>query len=192
MSTKKTVNKYLFYEFGYDLEQSSSMVTENWPFELKEIGVIELDEDRIIVFEFIADNKKYFALCGKQLAFYPNADMEVEDLKLQYKGSEWIANHCPINLATSSLGNDQVPAMSERRNTIEKLASEACESPRVVEGLYLRTTKSYLALIQDVSTGTGLIIGTGLEPFEVNLVQASPWRRLSVGIGKMLKLGILE
>jgi hypothetical protein len=114
------------------------------------------------------------------------------DLQLQHDGAAWIACQDPIDLATSRLGDDSVPPATERQAMIEGLAANICVSPRILEGLYLCTRGTYLALVEDPHTGASVIVGSDFEPHTVGLLQASPWRRLALGVGKMLSEGTLE
>jgi len=192
MPDRKAINEYLFYEFGYDLQQPPSVVNDNWPFELKRVGTIYSAKGEIEVFEFVAGGEVYFALSGNTLTFYPAAGMSLRDLQLQYDGSAWIARQHPTNLATSQLGDESVPSVTERQAAIEALAARVCRSFRILEGLYLCATGVYLALIEDTHTGTVTIVGSGLEPTTVAFPQASSWRRLAYGIGRMLQKGVLR
>jgi hypothetical protein len=192
MSDRKMINEYLFYEFGYDLQRDPSSVADDWPFELQIIGTIHSTGGEIEVFEFIANDEVYFALSGSTLAFYPAAGMTLKDLQLQHDGAAWVAYQDPIDLATSRIGDDLVPSAVERRTTIEELAANACGSPHVLEGLYLRRIGSYLALVEDMHTGNVVIVGSGLEPHAVAFPQASSWRRLALGVGEMLRAGVLK
>jgi hypothetical protein len=191
MPDKRMINEYLFYEFGYDLEQDSLAIAEAWPFELQMIGIISSVKGEIEVFEFVADGEVYFASSGNTLTFYPAAGMTLEDLQLQEDGATWIARQDPIDLATSRIGDDLVPSAAERRASAEQLASSVCHSPRILEGLYLRITGIYLVLMEDARTGTVMVVGSGLEPHTVGFPHASPWRRLAVGVGMMLQGGVL-
>ena len=35
---RKSVNEYLFYELGMELEEDASKASKTWPFELREVG----------------------------------------------------------------------------------------------------------------------------------------------------------
>lgn len=192
MSDKTMINQYLFYEFGYDLQHDPSAVTENWPFELRMVGAIHSAEGEVRVFEFVVDGEIYLALSGGALTFYPAAGMTLEDLQLQNDGAAWIACQDPVDLATSRIGDDLVPSAVERRAAVEELAAHVCTSPRVLEGLYLRAKGIFLALVEDTTTGTGIVVGSGLEPRVIAFPQASSWRRLALGVGLMLRDGILK
>jgi hypothetical protein len=192
MSGREMINEYLFYEFGYDLQYDPSAIADDWPFELQMVGTIHSLREWLEVFEFAADGEIYFVLSGDTLAFYPVAEMTLEDLQLQHNGTVWIAHQDPIDLTTSRIGDDLVPSIDERRAAIEDLGASAGVSPRIIEGLYLRNTGTYLAFIEDPRTGTGLMVGNGIEPQAVGFAQASAWRRLALGVGRMLQEGTLK
>jgi hypothetical protein len=192
MSEKKAINEYLFYAFGYDLQQDPSMVTEVWPFRLQFLGTIQSSEGKIEVFQFTVNEQMYFVTSGSTLVYYPAAGMTLDDLQVQHNGATWITHQNPVDLATSYLGDTVVPPVTERRAVIELLAADACTSPQILEGLYLQRLEIYLALIEDTQTGVGIIIGTDLEKCYISFPEASAWRRLALGIGKMLQEGILD
>ena len=91
---ERELNKYLFYEFSVDGEESS--ISETWPFTLRPLGNIE----GRTVFEF-DDDESFFALAGPNLNFLPKQGMSVDDLALQFVGSDWIAAHDPVSLDES-------------------------------------------------------------------------------------------
>jgi hypothetical protein len=37
---RKSLNHYLLYEFAMDLDEDDSKVSDTWPFELREIGLL--------------------------------------------------------------------------------------------------------------------------------------------------------
>ena len=83
-SLERDLNSYLFYEFGVDGEESS--ISETWPFTLRPVGNIE----GRTVLEF-DDDEPFFALAGPGFNFLPKQGMSVDDLALQFVGSDWIA-----------------------------------------------------------------------------------------------------
>jgi hypothetical protein len=192
MSDRKTINEYLFYEFGYDLQYDPSVVADDWPYELQLAGSLHLPQGHIEVFEFTSDDEIHFVLSGNPLCSYPAAGMTFKDLGLQHNGMAWVARQDPIDLATFCIGDDLVPSADERRAAIEDLGASACVSPRIIEGLYLRRTRIHLALIEDTRTGTGFVVGSGIQPQAVGFPQASGWRRLALGVGKMLEEDVLK
>ena len=54
--TKTEINEYLFYEFGVDTEYNEDEIhppiTENWPFQLKEVGTVKVNQLESPVFQF--------------------------------------------------------------------------------------------------------------------------------------------
>jgi hypothetical protein len=191
MSDREAINEYLFYEFGYDLEQDSSAIADDWPFALLMIGIIHSADGEIKVFKFTADGETQFVLSDGKLDSFPAVGMDLKDLQLQHDGATWIKHQDPIDLATSRPSDDSVPPVSEREVVLKELATGVCTSPRILLGLYLRVSGTYLALIEDKQTGTAIAVGTGLGACDVTFPEASAWRRLAWGIGKMYEEGIL-
>ena len=69
MSDPRTVlNEYLFYEFGYEEEQTR--ISVSWPFELKLVGMI----DGIDVYEFV-DDEPYYAFDHGALSFLAQVEI---------------------------------------------------------------------------------------------------------------------
>jgi hypothetical protein len=62
---------------------------------------------------------------------------------------------------------------------------------RILEGLYLRKTIRYYALVELTETQKTMVIGTGIAPLEIEFPAASSWRRLAYGIGFCLQQGLL-
>lgn len=184
---KKELNEYLRVEFGID-EEDSREAAEDWPFELTPLGRIAPGPGDPDVFLFQAD-EPYFAVAAGALNFIPAQSMSLDDLRLQFTGGDWIEERNPVDLATSILGRDDVPRVAERRAAIEALARQALGSDadlRILQGLYLRSTAEYIALIENVATGEALLVGTGISPMSVPFPQCSSWRRLAYGMGVYL------
>jgi hypothetical protein len=66
---------------------------------------------------------------------------------------------------------------------------EHCEFT-ILEGLYLRSTRTYVALIE-TSQEDAIIIGDYIEPHRAAFPKAADWQRLSAGLGQMLSEGKL-
>ena len=182
---RKSVNEYLFYEFAVDLEADESRVSPTWPFELHEVGRAA----NLIVFEF-EDDEPYFALAGPSLDYLPKAGMAFDDLVLQVAGSKWIAGRDPIDLSMSKPGDDAVPSGLERRRVVEELGAKTLPGQKVeiLEGLFLRTDRRYLALFQGSGTAEATAVGVPSSPsIAVGFPDASSWRRLAWAVGRSIR-----
>ncbi len=187
MTTCEEINLYLFYEFGLDDEEDESLVSSDWPFVLQET------EDPTI-FRFSHEDETYYAAAGGALNFYPTAGMKIADLRLQQQGARWIGQRDPINLETSRIGYEGIPSLPERRTAIQRLITQyfgSVERMRTLEGLYLLREQQYLALVEDDTTGQAYVIGDAIPPQQVEFPEASIWRRLSVGIGRLIRDGVI-
>ena len=187
--TKRRLNEYLFYEMGFDAEDHDSEPSEDWPFKLTFVGKIELDSYTEIVFSF-EDDETYFAFAGRSLSFLPAGRMNLDDLRHQLVGSSWIASQDPVSLEQSLPGEADVPSGLERRATLEEMARAAhplSDSASVLEGLYLRKSRKYLALVCAGSKHNATVFGTELKVVDVPFPQISACRRLSAVIGRLIE-----
>jgi hypothetical protein len=182
-SLERDLNEYLFYEFGRDLDGGEERISETWPFALRKLG----ERDGMIVFEF-DDGQPFFAFAGEALSYLPKAGMTFEDLCLQRAGSLWIGARDPINLETSRPGDPAVPSGLDRQAAIQALGEQALLGVqiKVLEGLFLRADRRYLALFERIGDAAAVVVGLAATPFEVPFAGASPWRRLSWGVGRWL------
>ncbi len=180
-SLKRDLNKYLFYEFGMDGDESS--ISETWPFTLRPVGNIE----GRTVLEF-DDDEPFFALAGSSFNFLPKQGMSVDDLALQFVGSDWIAAQDPVSLEESRPGDDSVPSGIERRRVLAELGSHATQVPRaeVLEGLFLRSGRRYLGLF-GVPNELEAVVGGLDTPIRVGHARCSAWRRLAWGVGQWIR-----
>ena len=188
---KKEMNDYLFAEYGFDKDDANH-ISEEWPFQLQPLGVIHTHYDDTYVFEFSDESVACFAVSSSSKNFYPINGMTFDDLCLQIVGSEWIGSHDPYNLDTIRLGDETVPPLKQRQAVIESLANTALPAdaaPRILEGLFLRSTATYLALVQDSRSGKTAIVGSAIEPRFVDVATETAWRKLSFGIGQMIVQG---
>jgi len=192
MSTEKEINEYLYYEFG--VEGDESQVGENWPFSLYYVGTIDVSGRPIQIYEFSDGEDKYFAEVGDALNFYPTGGMSLEDLELAELGSLWISRHNPVDSNTSRIGDESVPTAITRRAVIKELIERALPARagiRVLEGLFLRETGTYLVLVEDENSGEAFALGSGIDLHSVGFPEASAPRRLAYAVGEMLREGML-
>ena len=180
-SLELDLNKYLFYEFGVDGEESS--ISETWPFTLRPVGNIE----GRTVLEF-DDDEPFFAFAGPSFNFLPKHAMSVEDLALQFVGSDWIAAQGPVSLEESRPGDDSIPSGTERRRVLEELGNHATGVPRaeILEGLFLRSGRRYLGLF-GVPNELEAVVGGLDTPIRVGHARCSAWRRLAWGVGQWIR-----
>jgi len=179
---RRRLNEYIFYEFGLDLDEDESKVSDTWPFEFREVGRAQ----DLIVFEFDDGDDRFFALAEPSLNFLPKGGMTFDDLVVQYCGSKWIAARNPIDLSMSMPGDEIVPSGLERRRSIEEMGARALPGREVeiLEGLFLRTERQYLALFREVGATEAIVVGLpSSSTIVVGFPAASPWRRLAWAVG---------
>lgn len=193
MLEKRYINEYLFYEFGFDIEEDEERIGEDYPYKLSFIGEFQIGKENIRVFNFIDNEILNVVLRGNSLSTFEAMGMELEDLYFQKLGSWWIGNKNPIDLNTSKIGYDNIPPVNIRRQEIEKLAVSRIRSidkPIVLEGLYLLNNEQYLTLIK--SENDNFIVGTEIVERIDKFFDLSPWRLLSWGVGRLVHRGILK
>lgn len=187
MADRKVIlNEYLFYEFGLDLEHEDPPLSATWPFELSLVGIVDGTE----VYEFV-DDEPYYALDGELVSFLPQAEMTLADLELQSRGARWIGSRDPLDLATSMIGTPDIPPTLERRKQIALLAKRLAPAgaTSILEGLYLRSERRYLALVSGLATGEAVMVGAPNMVLPVGFPKASNWRRLAWAVARWLEDG---
>lgn len=114
--------------------------------------------------------------------------MTIDDLALQFLGSEWIAAQDPLSLEESRPGDDSIPSGIERQRALEELGRHATGDPRaeVMEGLFLRKSRRYLGLFRAPNELEAVVVGLD-TPFSVGHDRCSAWRRLAWGVGQWIK-----
>lgn len=184
------INEYLFYEFGKDLEEDESKISQNWPFILKDKGSFHANEREYHVYEFSDENDEYYVIDGESLIYVPKSDLSLEELRLEQIGYSWIEQREPIDLETVIIGEEKIPSTTQRTDEIERLAKEAIkgtEELNILEGLYFRDNSSYLAIIERKSDGQAYVIGTEIKTEPAPCPKASAYRRLAIAIGAMVE-----
>jgi hypothetical protein len=192
-SVKKKLNDFLLMEFGVDSNGGTRPATDEWPFELTPAGRIAAGPGEPDVYIFQLE-EPYYALSVGALHCYPVAGMSVEDLKTQFSGTIWLAAQEPIDLSTSATGLLGIPSIPERREAITSLVTTAYDTQtsfRILEGIYLRKTIRYYALVELGESHKSMLIGTGITPSEIGFPLASSWRRLAYAVGLSLQQGSL-
>ena len=188
MNDLKKYNEYLFHEFGFDDEYTESDISETFPFELILIDTVDVAEAEAKIFEFVENETDYFLVDGNSLTFYEKSGLNFEQFMWQLVGSSWIGAQNPIDLDTSMLGDESVPSIPDRIREIGKNWSKynGERAMRIIEGLYLQNTRQYLALIENLNDKSVSIIGENINLRKIPFENLSPWRRLSIGIGKLV------
>lgn len=192
-SVKQKLNDYLLMEFGIDSDGGTRPATASWPFELTPAGRIAAGPGEPDVFIFQLE-EPYYALTVGALHCYPVAGMSVDNLKTQFSGAGWLATQEPIDLSTSATGLLGVPSIPERREAITSLVTTAYSTDtsfRILEGLFLRKTIRYYALVELTESHKTVLVGTGINPLEIGFPSASSWRRLAYAVGLCLQQGYL-
>ena len=182
MGIERDLNAYLFLEFGMEEEESS--ISETWPFSLSPLGEIG---DRVI-FEFVDEDEPYFAIGGPYLDFLPKCGMTIDDLALQFTGSDWIAAQDPVSLEESRPGDDSIPSGIERQRALGELGRHATGDPRaeILEGLFLRNSRQYLGLFR-IPNELEAIVGGLNTPIRVGYYSCSACRCLAWGVGQWIR-----
>ncbi len=184
------INEYLFYEFGKDLEEDESKISQNWPFVLKDKGSFHANEREFYVYEFSDEDDEYYVIDGESLTYVDKSDLSLEELRLEQIGYCWIKRREPIDIDTVILGEEKIPGTTQRKNEIEMLAKEAIggeEKFSILEGLYLKDNGSYLAIVERKSDKQADIIGTEIKAEPAPCSKASAYRRLAIAIGAMVE-----
>ncbi len=194
MHPTQDINRYLFHAFGFDIDREgypvdAACVTDIWPFALQYVGTIRCSDLLQTVFTFLYGPTPYFVLWGTNAAYYPCAGMSFQDVERQVQGSMWIHQQDPISLATSRIGDPTVPPMMIRRAAIESLMAHARNHLfhfRILEGLFLRQSQHYLALVEDEAVHETFVLGTTIPAQAVGFPEAAAWRRVAVHVGELL------
>lgn len=157
-SLQKSLNEYLFLEFGMDDEgEDESKISEEWPFVFREVGRIP----GLTVFEF-DDDEPYFAIAEPVLNCFPKAGMTFADLLLQHEGFDWLNARDPVDLEMSMPGNPRVPSGLERRKALQSLGATVLggKEPEILVGLFLQNERRYLGLFSAPGDQTAIIGGS--------------------------------
>jgi hypothetical protein len=179
-ATKAEINEYLAVEWDLDVDA----VSDDRPFELHWVG--ETPQSHYPVYSFADGDEPFFAFSGPTIGCLPAAGMTFAQLRLQLLGAGWIAEQDPVDLNTSRIGDPEIPAAVDRRARIAAMIEDAGLDPatsRVLEGLFLTSSRRFLALVQ-ANTGDVHVLLDGVRlshPSDAPL--ASAWRRLSVAVG---------
>lgn len=176
---KRELNEYLFHEFG--VEDSELRISDSWPFELKELGMVEGEH----VFEFNADGEEFFAISGRALRFDKKDGADLPLLGRQIRGSRWIGARGPVSLSTSRGEHPFIPMIPERRMRIEELACRLGHTgvPKILEGLFLEKTREYLALVEFPNEEVFHVIGSSIQIPGIPKSEVSAWKVLSRAVG---------
>lgn len=195
MAIKRQINEFLYREFAMDTEgEAKEKISEEWPFELEEMGTFDIDEARVDVFRFDSNGETYYALGEPRLRYFPAGKFDLGALKLELMGSSWIENRGPVDLNTSCEEHEFVPRLPERRERILEIARRlrSDQEPTILEGLFLKQGREYLALVCFEDEDVAHIVGDRITLRNIPYPEASPRRRLSLGIGRLIEAEKIE
>jgi hypothetical protein len=192
---KKELNEYLFLEFGLDTEgEDISRVSNDWPFQLEQLDEIELpDGDTTYVFRFESDGELLYAIAGRSMTFFSSSGIDLPNLRRQILGSAWIADRSPIDLNTSRGEHLVIPRVPDRRKRIESLTRDLDPTRpfTILEGLFLESAREHLALVRFDGDDDAHVVVDKIRMKNIPFQEASPWRRLAIGIGTLIERGQL-
>jgi hypothetical protein len=192
---KRELNEYLLHEFGfYTEEQSERPVSEDWLFALELALSFEHAGVLHRVFSFGYEGEAYYAVSANYLDFFPLAGVDTEALKCQLIGPSWIGSRNPVNLDTIRIGDPAIPALADRRRRFRELAErlQSGVSAEILEGLFLLATNEHLGLVQFAGEAMSHIVGDSITFRNIPYPRAGAWRRLSIGIGRLVLAGKLR
>lgn len=195
MATKRQINEFLYRAFAMDTEgEAKEKISQAWPFELEEMGTVDIDGARVDVFRFESNGEAYYALGEPRLRFFPAGKFDLGALKLELMGSSWIENRDPVDLRTSCEEHEFVPRPPERRERILEIARRlrSDQEPTILEGLFLKQGWEYLALVCFEDEDVAHIVGDRITLRNIPYPEASPRRRLSLGIGRLIETEKIE
>lgn len=181
-SLERSLNEYLFFEFGKGDEADEARISDSWPFALRRLD----DRCGEPVFEF-DDDEPYYALVGDAYWFTRKAGMDLDALRRRLAGAAWIADRDPIDIDTSRPDDPAVPSLLERRRIVEALGAEAFPGREFVLrcGVFLVTERRALGLIGVVGVPDATVVGLS-RPIVVPFPEASSAARLAWGVGRWL------
>jgi hypothetical protein len=192
---KARVNEYLFNEFGAgSTEFDRARISVDWPFVLAEGGPLHACGKDWQLFRFTDGSEEFYALADGHMTFLPVAGMQAGDIALQLEGTHWIAANEPVGLDTVGGLEADIPSLAERREKTAALANLAAGGAGgiVLEGLYLVRRREYLVLARRADEERAHIVGDRIRLRNIPYAAASPWRRLAVGIGKLVRAGMVR
>jgi len=182
------------WEFGVGTtEGDEERVSEDWPFVLQLAFSVDLHGEVTHVFSFDYEGEAYFAIYGTSLNVFPQAGLDPEAFKNQLIGSSWIGSREPIDLETSRGDDPVVPRILDRQQRFQQFAQRLpADAPfKLLVGLYLAASQEYVGPIQFEGKSIAHNVGDSVTIRNIPYPGLSPWRRLSIGIGKLVSEGRL-
>lgn len=196
MSDLKTrVNEYLFNEFGAGAtELDRARISADWSFLLAEVGPLHAVGKEWHLFRFTDGSEEFYALADGHMTFLPVAGMLAGDIALQLEGIHWISSNEPVALDTVGGLEADIPSLTERREKTAALADLVAGGAGgvVLEGLYLVRRREYLVLAKRADEERAHIVGDRIRLRNIPYPAAAPWRRLALGIGKLVRAGMVR
>lgn len=181
-------NQYLYYEFGIDQESDDSLISDSWPFTFTLIEESEILGIPTKIYEFESEKEESYLDDGNSIGFYSKDGLSLSHFKLMLLGNSWIGRQDPIDLDTT---DNRIPRIPERKESIKRLWNLHFGegAPEIMEGLFFKKTQTYLALGKTEDSDKAHVSGDGIVVRNIPFPEISPWKRLSIGIGKLIAEG---
>ena len=115
--------------------------------------------------------------------------MTLEDLRVELRGSSWIADREPVGLGTSRIGDKRGPSGRERRAAVEQLVAEEGHDPgstRIFEGVFLVTEQRSIAVVETAAGDRLALLEGAAIPVAPVMRELSASRQLSHAVGVQL------
>lgn len=178
-------NRYLFHEFAFDLEFDVSKVSEEWPFKFTHIEDTEIQGRPTKLYSFDSDGEEHYLVEDSSLNFHSKDGLEPNLFKMVLTGASWIGDKDPTDL---SVMDNRIPRIPEKKARIAELWKTHIgdEELDLLEGLFLGSTKSYLALGRIKGEEKAHVFGNSIVVRNIPFPDLSPWKRLAIGIGKLV------
>lgn len=190
MVTKTDINRYLYYEFDMDMDDEPlSSINDEWPFKLTLEGSFEINKNTIELYRFEDYSESYYLTSGQGLSYFPVLDFDLDTIRRELLGSYYILSQDFSVMDGESESGD--PAIIVKEKAINELAKQISdETPTILEGLYFFETKTYLALVQYPNETVAHLVSKEFCYKDIPHESATPFRRLSIGLGFLIEQGI--
>lgn len=183
----KDINGFLFDEFGFAKRKKAdrTKISDDYPFKLKLVGILEDFSDLAEVYEFTHRKKDWYVFsngCG----YCEKAGMSLQDLQIQNNGAFWLSNTKPLHHGTSYFGEEGVPSALERQKQSQLIIDDFiaknsyCE---VEHSFFLKRLQKSIAMVK--MNGEFWLLSDFFEPVKIKFPS------IQYGLGILLESKVL-
>jgi hypothetical protein len=183
----KDINRFLFDEFGFEKRKNAdrTRISDDYPFKLKLVGILEDFSDLAEVYEFTYRKKDWYVF-SNGCQYCQKEGMSLHDLQTEKIGAFWLSNTGALHHGTSYFGEEGIPSALERKRRSQLIVDDFIaknSSGEVEQSFFLKRLQKSIAMVR--VNDEFWLLSDFFEPFAIKFPS------IQYGLGILLERKVL-